>query len=109
MPYVSLGEFVAALTGDSVEAAVSEGRCLVAPMGCGEPVMDEDGNLEYDSDDPADGVWYSVDWQMTGLCPSCQDELDDPDPEVIPISEPAIQDAVSLLDLWSELERDDDE
>ncbi|MEU2114847.1 hypothetical protein ABZ567_04145 [Streptomyces sp. NPDC016459] len=103
-----LEEFVTALSGESVETAVSEGRCLAEPIGCGESTVDENGNLEYDSDDPTDEVWYSLDWQMTGLCPACQDELDEPDDYLAAPSEEAIETAVSLLDLWTELEPDDD-
>ncbi|MET9350173.1 hypothetical protein [Streptomyces termitum] len=103
MPYVTLEEFVTVVTGDSIEQAVSEGRCLMQPFGCGEPVELGAG------DDPEDQMLYDLSWQMTGLCPECQRDVEDIEDEEQANRSAACQSFVSFMTLWSELERDDDE
>lgn len=60
--------------GDTVEAAVREGRCLKPLMGCGSKIplnQDEEGRRmpSYAFPNPA----YRAEWKLTGLCPACQD------------------------------------
>lgn len=73
---VKRSEFLAALSGGDLPAdAVAEERCLKPPIGCGEPLIDEDGSTRvfWDADEAAR---YKAEWEITGLCPNCQDSLD---------------------------------
>ncbi|MGW6531383.1 hypothetical protein [Streptomyces venezuelae] len=66
--------FLAALSGGDLPAtAVVEERCLMPPFGCGEPLLDESGPRD------AEAARYQAEYQITGLCPNCQDRIDDKD------------------------------
>lgn len=62
--------------GDLVASAVSEGRCIKTPAGCGKPLIAEDGTARvfWDEDE---AQRYEAEWRITGLCPDCQDALND--------------------------------
>ncbi|MFI6061192.1 hypothetical protein [Streptomyces sp. NPDC051286] len=107
--HISLDEFMAAiLGGDSVSAAVQEGRCVSEPIGCGLPVFDTAGNLRHTMPDDAPEE-YVAEWQMTGLCADCQDALEGIEDEDVKRHSRACADYSAFLDLWAEmLEQDDD-
>ncbi|MET9142401.1 hypothetical protein [Streptomyces sp. NPDC004042] len=68
-------DLLAAMSGGDLPAdAVREERCLKAPLGCGRPIVSEDGTTRVFKD-PADVIRYWAEWQITGLCPDCQDAL----------------------------------
>jgi hypothetical protein len=70
-------QFLAALSGGDLPAdAVREERCLQEPIGCGKPLISENGEARvfWDEDEAAQ---YEAEWQITGLCPDCQDRLTD--------------------------------
>jgi hypothetical protein len=72
---VSIPDFLATLSGGDLPAdAVREERCLRAPIGCGKPLIAEDGTVRvfWDADEAAR---YQREWRITGLCPTCQDRL----------------------------------
>jgi hypothetical protein len=69
--------FLAALSGGDLPAdAVREGRCLKAPIGCGQPLISVDGTARVFWDE-AEAQRYEAEWRITGLCPNCQDSLDE--------------------------------
>lgn len=73
---MSIPAFLAALSGGDLPAdAVREERCLREPIGCGRPLVAEDGTARvfWSADEAAR---YQAEWQITGLCPDCQDALD---------------------------------
>lgn len=55
--------------------AVRESRCIQAPTGCGQPLVDEDGTARVFWDE-AEAAEYEAKWRATGLCPDCQDAAD---------------------------------
>ncbi|MET7795751.1 hypothetical protein [Streptomyces decoyicus] len=59
--------------GDLPAAAVREGRCLRAPIGCGRPLI-EDGSARVFWDE-AEAARYRAEYRITGLCPNCQDRV----------------------------------
>lgn len=76
---MSIPAFLASLSGGDLPAdAVREERCLRPPIGCGQPLIPADGMVRvfWDADEAAR---YQAEWQITGLCPDCQDRLDDED------------------------------
>lgn len=58
------------------QRAVREARCLKPPIGCGKPLITEDGTGRVFWDE-AEAACYQAEWRITGLCPDCQDALDD--------------------------------
>jgi hypothetical protein len=73
---MSIPNFLAALSGGDLPAdAVREERCLREPIGCGRPLIAEDGTARvfWNEDEAAT---YQAEWRITGLCPDCQDALD---------------------------------
>jgi len=73
---VSIPDFLAALSGGDLPAdAVREERCLREPIGCGRPLIAEDGTARvfWDADEAAR---YQAEWRITGLCPDCQDRIE---------------------------------
>lgn len=66
----------ALLGGDSVAAAVAEKRCVREPMGCGQPQLNEDGSPRFVFDSREEARLYEAEWRITGLCPTCQDEVE---------------------------------
>jgi hypothetical protein len=54
---------------------VRENRCLKPPIGCGLPLI-TDGVARVFWDE-AEARQYEAEWRITGLCPDCQDALDD--------------------------------
>ncbi|MEU6706878.1 hypothetical protein [Streptomyces wuyuanensis] len=69
---MTLGEFIEALTGDSVEKVVSETRCVAEPIGCGQTLA---GDTHFGHGQ--DGAEYEAEWKITGLCPQCQDRYEE--------------------------------
>lgn len=69
--------FSQTLTGsDTVSKAVEEKRCIQAPLGCGEPLLKEDGTPRFDHfPDRETARLYEQEWRITGMCPNCQDKL----------------------------------
>ena len=62
--------------GDTVAKAVEEKRCIREPIGCGEALLNEDGSRRFDSFPDRDTAQlYEAEWQITGLCPNCQDRV----------------------------------
>ncbi|MEV0690465.1 hypothetical protein [Streptomyces sp. NPDC050388] len=100
--FVSLDQLTATLTGESVADAVSEGRCLLEPVGCGLPVFNADGSLRHSLpiDDPEE---YIAEWKMTGLCADCQDEREELEDAKIRRTTWATLAYEVLLDLFEEL------
>lgn len=73
---MSITDFLAAISGGDLPAdAVREERCLRPPIGCGKPLIGEDGTTRVFWDE-AEAARYQAEWQITGLCPDCQDALD---------------------------------
>ncbi len=73
---MSISNFLASLSGGDLPAdAVREERCLREPIGCGKPLIAEDGTTRvfWDADEAAR---YQAEWHITGLCPDCQDRID---------------------------------
>lgn len=63
-----------------VAGAVREERCLREPIGCGRPlVADTDISRVFWS--PLEAARYETEWQITGLCPDCQDRINGGDDE----------------------------
>ncbi|MEU9705091.1 hypothetical protein [Streptomyces sp. NPDC047981] len=111
--HVTLEEFVAVVTGDSVQDVVRESRCVALPFGCGENLME----VVYTSEDgdPEEDALYWLIWQMTGLCGDCQDEYEELEDEAVDAVTQAVDKfelrlemEASVMRLLSELERDDD-
>lgn len=74
---MSIPAFLAAMSGGDLPAdAVREERCIKAPIGCGKPLISEDGTARVFWSE-AEAARYQAEWQITGLCPDCQDALDD--------------------------------
>lgn len=71
--------FLASLSGGDLPTdAVREERCLREPIGCGKPVISENGETRVFWDE-GEAAQYEAEWQITGLCPDCQDRLDSED------------------------------
>lgn len=73
---MSIPDFLATLSGGDLPAdAVREERCLKPPLGCGKPLISEDGTARvfWDADEAAR---YQTEWRITGMCPDCQDRID---------------------------------
>lgn len=63
----TIPEFLARLSGgDTPQAAVAGARCLLPPIGCGQPLTD--GDLPDQE--------TAREWQITGLCADCQAKVD---------------------------------
>ncbi|MCX5522264.1 hypothetical protein OG342_05195 [Streptomyces bobili] len=61
---------------DDLATAVREDRCLQPPIGCGQPLIAEDGTARtFWNEIEADG--YEAEWRETGFCPDCQDSAGD--------------------------------
>ncbi|MFC5204567.1 hypothetical protein [Streptomyces kaempferi] len=74
-PQSTITGFMAALSGGDLPAdAVREERCLKAPIGCGQPLIAEDGSTRVFWGEEEAGR-YEAEWRITGLCPDCQDVL----------------------------------
>jgi hypothetical protein len=74
---VSIPDFLAALSGGDLPAdAVREERCMKSPIGCGKPLVADDGTARvfWDEDEASR---YEAEWRITGLCPDCQDRIAD--------------------------------
>lgn len=68
--------FLAALSGGDLPAdAVREERCLRGPIGCGRPLIAADGTTRVFWDEP-EAAAYKAEWEITGLCPNCQDRIE---------------------------------
>jgi hypothetical protein len=90
---VSIPDFLAALSGGDLPAdAVREERCIKAPIGCGKPLVDEDGTARVFWDE-SEQSRYEAEWQITGLCPDCQDAMEAGDEMTEPIT--SLPDAVA--------------
>ncbi|WP_040907056.1 hypothetical protein [Streptomyces griseoflavus] len=98
----TLDEFMTVLTGDSVENAVRETRCLLAPVGCGAPVFNADGSLRH-SDPDDDPEQYVMEWWLTGLCADCQDQREELEDARVDRSDWATNAYAVFLDLWEEM------
>lgn len=73
---MSIPDFLATLSGGDLPAdAVREERCLREPIGCGKPLISEDGTARVFWDE-AEAAAYQAEWQISGLCPDCQDLID---------------------------------
>ena len=73
---MSIPDFLAALSGGDLPAdAVREERCLKPPIGCGLPLISADGTARVFWDD-IEAARYQAEWQISGLCPNCQDRLE---------------------------------
>lgn len=73
---MSIPTFLASLSGGDLPAdAVREERCLREPIGCGQPLISEDGTARVFWNE-AEAAAYQAEWQITGLCPDCQDRID---------------------------------
>jgi hypothetical protein len=80
---MSIPSFLAAISGGDLPAdAVREDRCLKAPIGCGKPLIAEDGTTRVFWDEEEAGG-YEAEWRITGLCPDCQNALDTAEAEPI--------------------------
>ncbi|MEV5015391.1 hypothetical protein ACIGW1_18470 [Streptomyces sp. NPDC053780] len=99
----TLDEFMTALSGDSVDDAVSEGRCLAAPVGCGASVFNADGTMRGDILDPIDEADYVTEWRITGVCADCQDEREELEDQKVERHTWATNAYVAHLDLMAEL------
>jgi hypothetical protein len=99
----TLDEFTAALTGDSAADAVSEGRCLSAPVGCGAFVFNADGTMRGDILDPIDEADYVAEWKTTGLCADCQDEREELEEQKVERHTWACNAYMAHLDLMADL------
>ncbi|MFF7184654.1 hypothetical protein ACFZAR_05345 [Streptomyces sp. NPDC008222] len=74
---MSISDFLSAISGGDLPAdAVREERCLKQPIGCGQPLIAEDGTARVFWDE-AEAAAYQAEWRITGLCPDCQDALAD--------------------------------
>ncbi|KMS79563.1 hypothetical protein ACH49_12080 [Streptomyces leeuwenhoekii] len=72
---MTIPDFLAALSGGDLSTdAVREERCLKPPIGCGQPLIAEDGTTRVFWDE-AEAARYQAEWRITGLCPRCQDAL----------------------------------
>jgi hypothetical protein len=72
---MNIPAFLATLSGGDLPAdAVREERCLREPIGCGQPLVAEDGTARVFWDE-AEAAAYRAEWQITGLCPDCQDRI----------------------------------
>lgn len=60
--------------GDLPATAAREGRCLQAPIGCGQPLTEIAETRLFRSQ--AEAARYEAEWRITGLCPNCQDRID---------------------------------
>ncbi|MYR60039.1 hypothetical protein GTY54_28680 [Streptomyces sp. SID625] len=68
-------DLLAAMSGSDLPAdAVREERCLRQPLGCGRPLIGADGTARVFWNE-AEAARYQAEWQITGLCPDCQDAL----------------------------------
>lgn len=73
---MSIPSFLTALSGGDLPAdAVREERCLHAPIGCGQPLVSEDGTARVFWDE-AEAARYQAEWRISGLCPDCQDRIE---------------------------------
>jgi hypothetical protein len=73
----TITSFMASLSGGDLPTdAVREERCLKAPIGCGQPLIAADGTARVFWSE-AEAQQYEAEWRITGLCPDCQDALDD--------------------------------
>lgn len=93
----SIPEALAALSGGDLPAdAVREERCLKPPIGCGKPLISENGEARvFWNEDEA--RQYETEWRITGLCPDCQDSVEDDAAEPADMW-PTIRDFVAWLD-----------
>jgi len=72
---MNIPTFLAALSGGDLPAdAVREERCLKAPIGCGEPLVGEDGSARVFRDATV-AAQYKAESEITGLCADCQDSI----------------------------------
>lgn len=69
--------FLVHLSGGDLPAdAVREERCIRQPIGCGQPLITADGTTRVFWNE-TEAAAYQAEWQITGLCPDCQDRLTD--------------------------------
>lgn len=72
----AIDSFLAAISGGDLPAdAVREERCIKAPIGCGKPLISEDGSARVFWDEE-EAARYQAEWHITGLCPDCQDRIE---------------------------------
>ncbi|MFZ3592243.1 hypothetical protein [Streptomyces sp. BH104] len=68
--------FLASLSGGDLPAdAVREERCLKTPLGCGKPLISPESVARL-FPRASQAARYQAEYQITGLCPDCQDALD---------------------------------
>ena len=73
---MSIPDFLATLSGGDLPAdAVREERCLREPIGCGKPLVSDTGVARVFWGE-AEAARYQAEWQITGMCPDCQDRID---------------------------------
>lgn len=60
---------------DTPADAVREERCIERPVGCGQPLIAEDGTARTFWNE-VESAEYEAEWRATGLCPDCQDDAD---------------------------------
>lgn len=73
---MSLQDFQRALAGgDHQSDAVKEKRCLKPPIGCGQMLLTPDGLPVFNFDTKEEADLYEREWRITGLCPPCQDKV----------------------------------
>ncbi|WP_324608382.1 MazG-like family protein [Streptomyces sp. NRRL B-11253] len=94
---MSISEALATLSGGDLPAdAVRENRCLKPPIGCGKPLISEDGTARVFWNEDEAGQ-YEAEWRITGLCPDCQDAVEDGEAEPASMW-PTIRGFVAWLD-----------
>jgi len=62
-------------SADTAADAVRDNRCIDRPLGCGQPLIGEDGTARTFWTE-AEAAEYETEWRLTGLCPDCQDAAD---------------------------------
>lgn len=71
---MTIPTFLAHLSGGDLPAdAVREERCLLEPIGCGQALAAAGTDRMFLS--AGEVAAYQTEWQITGLCPDCQDRI----------------------------------
>lgn len=86
----SLKDFAAAFfaNGDTVSKAVNEKRCIGEPLGCGQALLNEDGSWKFVLDTKEQAEAFEREWRITGLCPDCQNAVQQTAEELAEEDEP---------------------
>lgn len=62
---------------DTVSMAIQEKRCIKEPIGCGQSLLKEDGSPRWSYFGGQEiAQLYRREWEITGLCPPCQDKAE---------------------------------